>query len=157
PDADLGRRALAVVQGHPKLLELADAAAADPARLRDRLAAAAAPVDPAGGQLAAFFAARTRELGGAGFLRVLGAWAGAAGAGPAPRRRAPWGGWWPGGGTPAAPPGWSGRCGRPWGGNGPGARRPRRRWARRWRCCGRRRCSTSSPAAPAASRRGWWC
>ncbi|MGH3822271.1 MAG: hypothetical protein ACRDRA_05450 [Pseudonocardiaceae bacterium] len=53
-DPALGRRVLTLVQGHPELLELADAAtaAADPARLASRLAAAEAAVD--GAALSAF-------------------------------------------------------------------------------------------------------
>jgi hypothetical protein len=46
-DPALGRRVLTLVQGHPKLLELADAAAADPARLASQLAAAEVAVDRA--------------------------------------------------------------------------------------------------------------
>ena len=57
---------LRVVQGHPKLMELADAAAADPARLAAQLAAAETAV---GGQvLDAFFRDGATALDAAQFL-----------------------------------------------------------------------------------------
>ncbi|HEY6423478.1 MAG TPA: AAA family ATPase [Pseudonocardiaceae bacterium] len=46
-DPALGRRAFALAQGHPKVLELADAAAADPPRLAFQLAELEAAVDGA--------------------------------------------------------------------------------------------------------------
>ncbi|MEO3744701.1 CHAT domain-containing protein [Plantactinospora sp. B5E13] len=71
-DRELARRVLDVVQGHPKLLELADAAAADPAGLAVRLAAteAAGRDTP----MAAFFCTGTSELGGDEYVDLLGAW-----------------------------------------------------------------------------------
>ncbi|SFN88949.1 AAA ATPase domain-containing protein [Geodermatophilus obscurus] len=53
-DRALLARALTVVQGHPKLLELADAAAADPEILVERVAAAEAAATARGTPLAAF-------------------------------------------------------------------------------------------------------
>ncbi|MER7281587.1 CHAT domain-containing protein [Dactylosporangium sp. NPDC000244] len=73
-DADRGRvrRVLQLVQGHPKLLELADRAAADEATLAAHLEAAE---DAAGGQpLAAFFARGESTLNDSGFTRVLASW-----------------------------------------------------------------------------------
>jgi hypothetical protein len=43
------RRVLRMVQGHPKLMELADAAAAEPMRLDLQLAAAEAVAEPVAG------------------------------------------------------------------------------------------------------------
>jgi tetratricopeptide (TPR) repeat protein len=94
-DRDRVRRVLRVVQGHPKLLELADAAAADRDRLDSQLAAAeeAATVDsksgcvdaqPAAGetaagrsparQLDAFFRDGHTDLPAAQFLDALACW-----------------------------------------------------------------------------------
>ena len=72
-DRDLVRRVLHVVQGHPKLMELADAAAtAGPARLTAQLDAAETA---AGGQvLDAFFRDGTTALDAAQFLDALAAW-----------------------------------------------------------------------------------
>jgi hypothetical protein len=71
-DRDLVRRVLRVVQGHPKLMELADAAAADPARLAAQLDAAG---KTAGGQmLDAFFRDGTTALDATRFLDALTAW-----------------------------------------------------------------------------------
>ncbi|WP_137813005.1 CHAT domain-containing protein [Gandjariella thermophila] len=74
PAADpvLARRVIHVVQGHPKLLELADAAAADPEKLRARLDAA----ERAGADapLGAFFATGTSDVDGAQFLDILTTW-----------------------------------------------------------------------------------
>ncbi|MEE6260917.1 CHAT domain-containing protein [Plantactinospora sonchi] len=71
-DRDLARRVLDVMQGHPKLLELADAAAADPADLEARLAAteAAGRDTPT----SAFFSTGTSALDGAEYVDLLGAW-----------------------------------------------------------------------------------
>ncbi len=72
-DRRLARRVLDVVQGHPKLLELADAAATD----RDRLVAHLAAAETAaghGGALEAFFTQGESQLDGAGFLRILTGW-----------------------------------------------------------------------------------
>ena len=72
-DRELVRRVLRVVQGHPKLMELADAAAtADPARLSVQLDAAE---KAAGGQvLDAFFRDGTTALDAAQFLDALATW-----------------------------------------------------------------------------------
>ena len=72
-DRDLVRRVLHVVQGHPKLMELADAATtAGPARLTAQLDAAETA---AGGQvLDAFFRDGTTALGAAQFLEALATW-----------------------------------------------------------------------------------
>ena len=72
-DRDLVRRVLHVVQGHPKLMELADAAAtARPARLTAQLDAAETA---AGGQmLDAFFRDGTTALAAAQFLDALATW-----------------------------------------------------------------------------------
>jgi tetratricopeptide (TPR) repeat protein len=72
-DRDLVRRVLRVVQGHPKLMELADAAAAaGPGRLTAQLDAAETA---AGGQvLEAFFRDGTTTLDAAQFLASLTAW-----------------------------------------------------------------------------------
>ena len=71
-DRDLVRRVLHVVQGHPKLMELADAAAADPGALAAQLAGAEAAAD--GRVLDAFFRDGTTRLGAADFLGTLAAW-----------------------------------------------------------------------------------
>jgi tetratricopeptide (TPR) repeat protein len=71
-DRDLVRRVLRVVQGHPKLMELADATAADPARLATQLDAAG---EAAGGQvLDAFFRDGTTALDATRFLDALTTW-----------------------------------------------------------------------------------
>jgi DNA polymerase III delta prime subunit len=77
--------ALRVIQGHPKLIELADALAADRARLAERVAAAADEVRDRGEVLDAFFAAggeregETRQ-GDGDFMAALRGWtAGVAG------------------------------------------------------------------------------
>ncbi|MEV8437856.1 CHAT domain-containing protein [Actinosynnema sp. NPDC051121] len=71
-DRQLARAVIHVVQGHPKLLELADAAASNPDRLRARLAAAERTAGDA--PLAAFFATGTSDLDGDRFLDVLTRW-----------------------------------------------------------------------------------
>ncbi len=68
-DPTLGRRVLTLVQGHPKLLEFADAAAADPARLASQLAAAEAAV-----ALTAFLSEGATALDATQFLQTLTAW-----------------------------------------------------------------------------------
>jgi CHAT domain len=84
-DRDLVRRVLRVVQGHPKLMELADAAAADPAGLSVQLAAAE---DAAGGgMLEVFFRDGTSALDAAQFLDTLTAWTTTALAGQAGQAR----------------------------------------------------------------------
>jgi tetratricopeptide (TPR) repeat protein len=71
-DPALGRRVLTLVQGHPKLLELADAAAADRTRLTSQLAAAEAAVD--GAALTTFLVKGNTTLDAAQFLQTLTAW-----------------------------------------------------------------------------------
>jgi CHAT domain len=71
-DRDRVRRVLRVVQGHPKLLELADAAAADRSRLDTQLAAMETAV--AGQGLDAFFDDGTSTLDPDQFLAVLSGW-----------------------------------------------------------------------------------
>ena len=63
---------LRLVQGHPKLLELADAAANDPATLASHLAAAESAAD--GTALAAFFTTGETTLDADGFLHALTGW-----------------------------------------------------------------------------------
>jgi hypothetical protein len=99
-DRDRVVRVLRVVQGHPKLLELADAAAADRDRLDAQLAAAEAAVAassspsrlvvpqlsaaeatasrPAGGELDAFFRDGRTDLNATQFLDALTLWTTAA-------------------------------------------------------------------------------
>jgi hypothetical protein len=73
----LVRRTLELIQGHPKLLELADAQAHDPAALAGRLAEAdQATTAGDRGQLDAFFAEGETILGEAHFVRVLADWTG---------------------------------------------------------------------------------
>jgi tetratricopeptide (TPR) repeat protein len=73
-DRDRVRRALHVVQGHPKLLELADAAAADRERLDAQLASAEQAA--AGDQLEAFFRDGASTLDPGQFLAALATWTG---------------------------------------------------------------------------------
>jgi tetratricopeptide (TPR) repeat protein len=84
-DRDLVRRVLHVVQGHPKLMELADAAAVRPTRLTAQLDAAETA---AGGQvLDAFFRDGNTALDAAQFLDALSSWTAATLAGlPGPTR-----------------------------------------------------------------------
>ncbi|HEY0001308.1 MAG TPA: CHAT domain-containing protein [Actinoplanes sp.] len=85
-DRALARTVIRLVQGHPKLLELADAAAADPDRLRAWLAAAEQAVGDA--PLAAFFATGASDLDDDDFLSVLSQWTvGALNDLPEPARR----------------------------------------------------------------------
>lgn len=70
------RRVLNMAQGHPKLLELADAAAAEPGRLAEALAAAEAADRDA--PVMAFFATGASALDGGQYLRLLTAWTDAA-------------------------------------------------------------------------------
>jgi tetratricopeptide (TPR) repeat protein len=71
-DRERLRRVLRVVQGHPKLLEFADAAAADRDRLDAQLAAAEQAVN--GQQLEAFFRDGTTVLRTGQFLDALAGW-----------------------------------------------------------------------------------
>ena len=75
-DRDRVRRVLRVVQGHPKLLELADAAAADTDRLDVQLVAAEAAA--AGHGLEAFFRDGASSLDPGEFLGALTGWTAAA-------------------------------------------------------------------------------
>jgi hypothetical protein len=70
----LVRRVLNVVQGHPKLLELADAEAANPQALRERLAEADRALPGQAGRLGAFFARGESQLAPEHFLTVLAGW-----------------------------------------------------------------------------------
>jgi tetratricopeptide (TPR) repeat protein len=69
----LVQRVLQVVQGHPKLLELADAQAADPKLLRARLAEVEQAL-PGADRLGAFFARGESELAPEQFLQTLAGW-----------------------------------------------------------------------------------
>ena len=71
------RQVLLLVQGHPKLMELADAAAADPGRLYVQLAAAQETAAP-GGALEAFFRDGASNLDPDQFLAALNGWTTAA-------------------------------------------------------------------------------
>jgi len=73
-DRERVRRTLRVVQGHPKLIELADAAAADRGRLDTQLTAAEAAA--AGRRLEAFFKEGNSALNPEQFLAVLVGWTG---------------------------------------------------------------------------------
>ncbi len=71
----LVRQTLALVQGHPTLLQLADAVAADPAALAAQLAAADQATEAADrDRLAAFFDQGETELAAGHFVRALGDW-----------------------------------------------------------------------------------
>jgi hypothetical protein len=71
-DRGLVRQVLHVVQGHPKLMELADAAATDPALLDAQLATAEGAAS--GQVLDAFFREGTTRLDAAQFLDTLTGW-----------------------------------------------------------------------------------
>jgi hypothetical protein len=71
-DRDRVRRVMRVVQGHPKLMELADAAAAHRDRLDARLASAETAADGLG--LEAFFRDGTSALDPSQFLAALTDW-----------------------------------------------------------------------------------
>jgi hypothetical protein len=127
----LVRRVLGVVQGHPKLLELADAEAADPQQLRERLAEADQALPGQAGRLGAFFARGESQLAPEQLLKVLDGWTRGQ---PARclRVRGCCSGWcvrWrrPTAGSRSSRP--TGRiCGGGWAGRG-----SRPRWRRRWR------------------------
>jgi tetratricopeptide (TPR) repeat protein len=88
---ELARRVLETVQGNPKLIELADRQAGDPAVLSERLDEAAAAWGDGAGRLAAFFLTGQpdRDYEAKDFLRVLETWtAGAAGRLPEDARTA---------------------------------------------------------------------
>jgi tetratricopeptide (TPR) repeat protein len=81
-DRTLVRRVMGVVQGHPKLLELADAAArAGRGVLEARTAAAEREAAVRGEALAAFFRDGESVLDAGGFFAVLSGWVGTAVAG----------------------------------------------------------------------------
>lgn len=71
-DLQLVRRVLNMAQGHPKLLELADVAAAEPDQLADALAAAEAAGRDT--PVTAFFTTGASALDGGQFMRLLTAW-----------------------------------------------------------------------------------
>jgi CHAT domain len=71
---DMLRRTLTVVQGHPKLLELADAAAADPDRLAHQLDEAERAATGGGAALGAFLTTGTTSLNPDAFLTQLTGW-----------------------------------------------------------------------------------
>ncbi|SDL49813.1 CHAT domain-containing protein [Geodermatophilus siccatus] len=86
-DRALLARTLTVVQGHPKLLELADATAADPTALEERVAAAEAAAASRGTPLAAFLATGHTQADPDQLLAALQGWTrAAAGALPEPSR-----------------------------------------------------------------------
>ncbi|MGH4009878.1 MAG: hypothetical protein ACRDTH_17295 [Pseudonocardiaceae bacterium] len=71
-DPSLGRCVLTLAQGHPTLLELADAAAAEPSRLAFQLAEVEEAVD--GAALAAFLTEGNTRLGAEQLLQIFTAW-----------------------------------------------------------------------------------
>lgn len=84
-DRDMVRRVLRVVQGHPKLMELADAASTERSRLEAQLAAAESAA--ANRVLEAFFHDGTTSLKASEFLQALAGWTSAALTGlPGPTR-----------------------------------------------------------------------
>lgn len=70
----LVRRVLRLVQGHPKLIELAEAAAAKPAKLAAQLDEADKAQTAGAGELDAFFAQGETRLDPAAFVASLRAW-----------------------------------------------------------------------------------
>jgi len=78
---------LDVAQGHPKLLELADGQAADPARLAVLVQAGGRAWQETGGLPEGFFATGEPQAAGQDYLHVLAAWTQAAAAGLAPGDR----------------------------------------------------------------------
>jgi len=70
----LARQVLAVAQGHPKLLELAEGQAADPERLAGLVTAGDQAWRKLGGLPGGFFAAGETTMSGEGYLDVLAAW-----------------------------------------------------------------------------------
>ncbi|HEX5402871.1 MAG TPA: CHAT domain-containing protein [Pseudonocardiaceae bacterium] len=72
-DPELARRTITVVQGHPKLIELADGHAADPERLATRLAEADETWQRGGTRLAPFLDGES-EATDANYLAVLRTW-----------------------------------------------------------------------------------
>jgi len=91
PDAPAGRqlvrRVLHVVQGHPKLIDLAEAMATDPAKLAAQLDEAEAAQTAGEGALSAFFTKGATQLDADAFTTSLRGWtSGAANALPEPAR-----------------------------------------------------------------------
>ena len=113
-DRDRVRQVLHVVQGHPKLLELADAAAADRERLDAQLASAEQAA--AGDQLEALLPGRRQYLGPGQFLAALATWTGYHTDRAVRRRRGCWRSSWPGWKTMTVGPISSRRPGRSCGG-----------------------------------------
>ena len=70
----LGRRLLNVVQGHPKLIELAEGLASDASVLEAHVERAEGAWRSAGDPLAAFFAQGSSAVSGTGFLAALSDW-----------------------------------------------------------------------------------
>lgn len=70
----LVRRVLRLVQGHPKLIELAEALAAEPAKLAAQLDKADAAQTAGAGELDAFFARGETQFNAASFTTSLGGW-----------------------------------------------------------------------------------
>jgi hypothetical protein len=71
---DLVARTLEVVQGHPKLIELAEGQAGDPAALVQQVERAAAVWAKREGTLTAFFTAGASQYTAEDFLKVLAGW-----------------------------------------------------------------------------------
>jgi hypothetical protein len=83
----LVRRVLRLVQGHPKLIELAEALAVEPAQLAARLDEADKAPAAGAGELDAFFTQGETRLGPAAFVQSLRGWTGGVvGALPEPAR-----------------------------------------------------------------------
>jgi len=74
----LARRVLAISQGHPALLELADGQAARPEALRDLIDAGTQAWQVSDRQLDGFFTSGVPHVGQGDYLRVLGSWTQAA-------------------------------------------------------------------------------
>ena len=70
----LARRVLNIAQGHPKLLELAEGQATDPARLGSLVKAGDEAWQQAGGLPEGFFATGQPQAAGEDYLHVLSAW-----------------------------------------------------------------------------------
>jgi hypothetical protein len=83
----LARQILQAAQGHPTLLELADAQAADPGRLQTLIETADAAWRKTGTLPEGFFSSGKAGMGGEEYRHVLAAWTRAAAAGSAPAER----------------------------------------------------------------------
>jgi tetratricopeptide (TPR) repeat protein len=90
-DSDVARNlalgVLNIAQGHPKLLELADGQAADPARVGALVEAGDQAWQQAGGVPDGFFVTGESQATGADYLQVLGAWTQAVSDGLTPGQR----------------------------------------------------------------------